>query len=176
MGDKTEGQSRVKNAEFTRERPFAKGNAGRPKGSRNTGTLLAEALLQENAAVLVQGAIDDAKRGFHASRKWCLDRLVPKRDRTLEIELPRIESAADAAQALARLAELVAVGEVTPAEARSLSTLVERYRDTLDVAAMERRLGELENAVQFLREQVSQLTRRDETAPEAGESAVARPA
>jgi hypothetical protein len=165
MDDQTKPASRVKNAEFTRGRPFAKGNPGRPKGSRNVGTLLAEALLQDNAADLVKEAIEDSKRGHGPAMRWCLDRLVPKRDRILEIDLPEVKTAEDAAEALSRITQLVADGEITPAEARALATLVESHSKTLDVAAMERRLAELENAVQYLRIQVSDLTRSEAMEP-----------
>jgi hypothetical protein len=167
MNDTVEHRSRVKNAGFTRGRPFAKGNAGRPKGARNKGTLVAEALLQDGAGDLMQRALEDSKKGYGATLRWCLDRLMPKRDRTLDLDLPPVVTAADAAQLSARLIALVAEGEITPAEARTLATLVEGFRETLDTAALQSRVAELEQAVQFLRGQVSDLTlqERAETAP-----------
>lgn len=165
MNQPLEHTPRVKNAESTRGRPFAKGNPGRPKGSRNKGTLVAEALLQDGAGEIMQRALEDSKKGYGATLRWCLDRLMPKRDRTVNFELPPIESAADAAAVLARLTALVAEGELTPAEARSVASLVTNYRETLDVAEMKNRVVELEDAVRFLRVQVSELTLRDEGAP-----------
>lgn len=161
MDDTVEHRARVKNAGFTRGRPFAKGNPGRPKGARNKGTLVAEALLQDGAGDLMQRALEDSKKGYGATLRWCLDRLMPKRDRTLDLDLPPVVTAADAAQLSARLIALVAEGEITPAEARTLATLVEGFRETLDTAALQSRVAELEQAVQFLRGQVSDLTLRE---------------
>ena len=158
MNDTPEHPSHVKNAGFTRGRPFEKGNPGRPKGTRNKGTLVAEALLQEGAGDLMQRALEDSRKGYGATLRWCLDRLMPKRDRTLDLDLPPVATAADAAELSARLIALVAEGEITPAEARTLATLVEGFRETLDVAALQTRVAELEHAVQFLRSQVSDLT------------------
>ncbi len=167
MNQPLEHTPRVKNAEFTRGRPVAQGNPWRPKGSRNKGTLVAEALLQDGADEIIQRALEDSKKGYGATLRWCLDWLLPKRDRTVDLELTPIESVADAAAVLARLTALVAEGEVTPAEARSVASLVNSYRETLDVAEMKKRVTELEDAVRFLRVQVSELTLRDDGAAPA---------
>jgi hypothetical protein len=55
----TEENAPRKNAEFTRGRPFAKGNAGRPPGAKNRATAIAHALLAGEEAELVrkEGAI-----------------------------------------------------------------------------------------------------------------------
>jgi hypothetical protein len=50
-----------KNAEFTRGRPFAKGNGGRPKGSRNRTTVVAQALLAGEETEILRKAIEVAK-------------------------------------------------------------------------------------------------------------------
>jgi len=43
-----------KNAEFTRGRPFSKGNPGRPRGSKNRTTAIAQAFLADEDVELVR--------------------------------------------------------------------------------------------------------------------------
>jgi hypothetical protein len=50
------------NAENTRGRPFAKGNAGRPCGALNKTTLAAQALLDGEAEALTRKAVEMALR------------------------------------------------------------------------------------------------------------------
>ena len=52
-----------KNASSTRGRPFAKGNTGRPKGSRNKVTVAVETLLDGDAERLTRKAIELAMEG-----------------------------------------------------------------------------------------------------------------
>jgi hypothetical protein len=61
----------------TRGRPFAPGNPGRPKGSRNKATLAAEALLDGEAEALTRKAIELALAG----------------DVTAEVRLRKLEAA-----------------------------------------------------------------------------------
>ena len=65
----------------TRGRPFPKGEsgnpAGRPKGARNRTTLLAEALLEDDAEPLMRKIIDDAMAGDRAARRFLASRLIP---------------------------------------------------------------------------------------------------
>src|ERR1700686_4992580 len=84
--------------------PFTKGvsgnPAGRPVGSRNAATEMAQALLDGEGAALMRKCIDDALGGDKSAMKLCLERLVPRRGRAVRLELPPIESAADIAPAL----------------------------------------------------------------------------
>jgi hypothetical protein len=59
-----------KNAEFTRGRPFAKGNPGRPRGSKNRTTAIAQALLADEETELVRKGIEVAKAGDVQMLKW----------------------------------------------------------------------------------------------------------
>ena len=77
-----------KNAEFTRGRPFAQGNPGRPRGSKNRTTAIAQALLANEETELVRKGIELAKAGDVQMLKFLLDRLLPK-DRLIKIDMPR---------------------------------------------------------------------------------------
>jgi hypothetical protein len=67
-------------------------------------------------------------------------RRLPRRDRSVRFQLPALQSAADAASALAALTAAVAAGEVTPGEAAELSKPIEAYVRALEVTEFDRRL------------------------------------
>ena len=131
-------------------RPFTKGvsgnPAGRPAGSRNAATEMAQALLDGEADALVRRCVELALDGNPAAMKLCLERLVPRRGRAVKLELPPIESAADIAPAMGAIARAVAEGGLSPYDAAELSRLVESWVRALEVADFERRLTELEAA------------------------------
>jgi hypothetical protein len=121
------------NAGRKRDGTFAKGfvanPAGKPKGTRHHATRLAEALIDGRAKELVDKAVDMALAGDPTALRIVMDRLCPpRRERTIGLEMPSIKSAADLITAAAALSEATAAGEITPGEAASLSTLVERDR------------------------------------------------
>jgi hypothetical protein len=91
----TEENTPRKNAEFTRGRPFAEGNPGRPRGSKNRTTVIAQALLAEEESELVRKAVELAKAGDVPMLKFLLDRLLPK-ERLIKIDLPRLDFADEA--------------------------------------------------------------------------------
>lgn len=80
-------------------RPGQSGNPnGRPKGSRNRATLLAQELLGDEGETIMRKAIDLAKSGDKLALKLCLERIVPRPGRTLEIDLPAVKKADDLVQ------------------------------------------------------------------------------
>jgi len=83
----------------TRGRPFANGNPGRKRGSRNRTTITAAALLEGEAEELMRKAIELAKAGDVVMLKFLLGRILP-RERPIELELPLMEFADDAVEAL----------------------------------------------------------------------------
>jgi hypothetical protein len=91
---------------------------GRPAGSRNGVTLACESLLEGQAEALTQKAVDMALAGDTVALKLCIDRIFPPRkDRPVTFPLPPINSARDAADIAAAVAEAVAAGQLTPSEA-----------------------------------------------------------
>ena len=129
--------------------PFEKGQSGnpggRPPGARNKATLMAELLLQGEAEEMTRLVIERAKAGDMAALRMCLDRLVPPcRHRPIVFELPPLESAQDAASALAAITAGVAAGELTPAEAGELSGLVDGFVRVLEATVLEERVAWLE--------------------------------
>ena len=109
-----------------RGRPFAKGNAGRKRGSRNKATLIAAAVLEGEQPELLRIAIDIAKSGNVPMLKFLLGRWLP-RDRLVRIDLPDIVSASDAVNALRHILRSVSEGAISPAEGAALGALISLF-------------------------------------------------
>jgi len=75
----------------------------------------------------------------------------PRRERSVRFELPPIESAADAAAAMASITGAVAAGQITPGEAAELSRLVEAFVSAIQASSFDQRLQVLEGEVEAKR-------------------------
>jgi hypothetical protein len=119
--------------------------AGRPAGSRNSATLACEALLEGQAEALTQKAVDMALAGDTVALKLCLERIYPARkDRPVTFALPPINSARDAADIAAAIAEAVAAGHVTPSEAAEIGKVIEIYVKAYQTAELDDRIARVE--------------------------------
>jgi len=88
----------------SRGRPFTKGRSGnpggRPRGSINRSTRAAQLLFDGEATALSRKAVELALAGDPTALRLCLDRTVaPRRDRSVELSLPPIDSEAELAEA-----------------------------------------------------------------------------
>ena len=149
-------QKTAKTARKGRGRPFAKGQSGnpggRPRGSTNRATRAAERLLDGEATALTRKAVELALAGDPAALRLCLDRAVaPRRERSVELALPPIRSAADILGAIKVVAGAVGRGAITPGEGAAISQMIESFLRAVDASDFENRLRQLEE---------SQATRR----------------
>ena len=126
-----------------RGRPFSKGNGGRRPGSKNQGTLIRAALSDGDKEQLVRKGIELAKAGNVPMLQLFLSRLLP-RERTIQIDLPKMEFADDAVEALGAIVHAVAEGSVTPGEGAALANLVNSYCRAIDIADLAKRMDALE--------------------------------
>jgi hypothetical protein len=140
----------AKSEEKQRGRPFPKGVSGNPRGTRPGSqhkiTKRLQSLILPAAPKILAGIIRDAEAGDEEARKIFV-KLLPKIPRfaaTL-IELPKIETAKEAAAQIAELLTRAASGEV---DLETLDTVVEALR--VFIAAHER--TELEAEVEKYRE------------------------
>ena len=126
--------------------PGQSGNPnGRPAGSRNKATVAIEKLLEDDAETIIKKAMEMAKSGDATLIRLCLRRLCPpRRDRYIPFALPEMNSPADALEAVARITDAVAAGELTPGEAAALSQLVGNYAKALEVIDLDERVSRLE--------------------------------
>src|SRR5262249_24385079 len=117
---------------------------GRPPGSRNRATELAEALLDGEAEALIRKLLDLALAGDPAALKLCLERIVPRRERTLRFAAPKIESAADIAAACGAITAAAAEGAIGPADAAELMRMIDIAMRAIAAGDFDRRLRLLE--------------------------------
>jgi hypothetical protein len=135
-----------------RGRPFSNGNPGRKPGSKNRTTAVAEALLRDEEVQLVRKAIELAKGGDVPMLKFLLDRILPK-DRPVEVNLPPLDCARDAIEAIAQVVRAVAEGRIAPSEGNALAQLISAYSRALDVAELQAQMDEI-------RQELAQLTKK----------------
>lgn len=133
------------NAAKTRGRPFAPGNAGRPRGARHKTSLAIEALLEGQHKALTQKAISMALAGDITALRLCLERLAPaKRDAPIRITLPQLSSAGDAVAASSSIIAAVSAGELTPSEGGALMTILGAHLKFVETLDLEVRIQQLE--------------------------------
>jgi hypothetical protein len=124
---------------------FGKGNPGKPRGARHKATQAALALIDGEGEALTRKAIDMALAGDSVALRLCLERLAPPRkDAPVRFDLPAMEGAESAAQAMGAILSSVAKGDLTPSEAGALAGIVEGYRKTLELTELEARIKALE--------------------------------
>ena len=132
---------------------FAKGTSGnpsgRPVGSRNQSTLLLEELLDGEGEALTRKAIELALQGDSIALRLCMERLLPvRKDRKISLSLPDVSQIQDARTAIASILAAVGQGQITPNEAEKLTAIVEAQGRMVVEQDFERRITELENAIQ----------------------------
>ena len=137
----------------TRGRPFEPGRSGnpngRPKGARNRITRAFEELIDGKAEALVAKLIDKALQGDSSLLRALLSRTVPaQRARTVELELPRIKTAADAPAASAAVLTACSCGEISPAEAAEFMALIKTHVGIIEAAGLDARLSAVESKLQ----------------------------
>ena len=119
-------------------RPGQSGNpAGRPRGSRNKATIIAEKLFDDSAGDLTKAAIARALDGDPAMLRACMDRIAPRlRRRPVDFDMPPLVTLADAPPAINAIAQGLAHGEFDRDEAAVLLRIVREFMRAL--AAVER--------------------------------------
>src|SRR5262249_33226426 len=90
-------------------------------------------------------AVDKALQGDSAMLRALLKTLVPpRRERTVEFELPKIESAADSLKASSAVLTACADGELTPHEAGQIMALISTHARAIEVPELKQRATALE--------------------------------
>ncbi len=126
-----------------RGRPFAKGNGGRRPGSKNRSSLILAALSDGDKEELVRKGLEIAKAGDVSMLKFFLSRILP-RERLVRIDLPQMEFADDAVEALGAIVRAVSEGSISPSEGADVANLVNSYSRAIDIADLVKRLDALE--------------------------------
>ena len=130
-----------------RGRPFQPGNKagrGRPRGSRNKATLMAQALLDAHSEALIKKCLHMALTGDAAAMRLYIERLLPRRELPVSVAPMRGGTAAQIAQTLDVLLKNVSSGQLTPTEAQTLASILEHRRRAIETEEHEARLRTLE--------------------------------
>jgi hypothetical protein len=113
------------NAGREQDRRFSPGCSGNPAGkkvgTRHKATQAALALLSGEVDGLTRKAVELTLAGDVTVLRLCLERLVPPcREAPISLDLPRLETRADASRVLSFLLAEAGRGEVTPGEAENM--------------------------------------------------------
>ena len=127
-------------------KPGQSGNpAGRPEGSRNKASLMAEKLMEGDTKEVIMAVIEKAKGGDIQAAKLILDRIVPlRKGRPVQIDLPDMTEAVDVVKALSATLKAVSDGTLTPDEAQALGHVLEGQRRAIETTELEDRIKVLE--------------------------------
>lgn len=130
---------------------FQKGKSGnpqgKPKGARHKSTLLAEQLFSNEIQEICKTVIEEAKSGDMQAAKIILDRLFPPRkDRYIDIELPKIETYKDMNRAMSCIVNAVGSGQISPSEGEALARIIDIQAKAIELTEFESRLSALEEA------------------------------
>src|SRR5262249_55639945 len=118
-----------------------------PIGSRNQSTLFFEELLNGQGEALIQKGIELSLKGDTRALTICWDRLLPARkDRVVELHLPKITDMNTVSAALASVVTAVAEARITPGEAESLARVLETQMRVVEFGSLVERVSELEKA------------------------------
>ncbi len=140
----------------TRRGQFAKGTSGnpsgRPCGSRNKATLLAEQLIQDDAEAIVGKLVELAKKGEPHALRLCVERLVSvRKERTIDLDVRPMENTHDLPLTFPDVLIAVAEGRITPGEGQSLANMMVAHSQNLQANELARRVQELESHLEEIR-------------------------
>ena len=139
-------KAEVETPKKIRGRPFQPGNPGRPLGSKNRTTRLLEQLMADEGEKLTRKVIDLALAGEVSCIKFCLDRLLPRRNgRPVDFVLPAVNDARDIVPTMAAITTGVNNGDLTAEEAVQLVHVLEGYTKILETHDHATRLEILES-------------------------------
>jgi hypothetical protein len=138
-----------------RGRPFkpgVSGNAsGRPTGSRNRATVMAEAISEEDALAITRSVVSKATKGDMTAARIVLDRLwPPARGRAISMSLPPVDDAAGVLAAHGALIKAITEGLISVEEASALSQLLTAQSKAIESTETEARLRAIEEQIAAL--------------------------
>ncbi len=126
--------------------PGQSGNPkGKPKGTKNHATRLADSLLDGETEKLTRKVVELALNGDTTALRLCLERICPPRkSRPVNITLPETQTVDGVAEAQAEVVQAVASGDLTPEEGISITNILEARRKAIETHDHESRIAALE--------------------------------
>jgi len=131
--------------EQQRGRPFkpgVSGNAsGRPRGSRNRATVMAEAVSEADAIAITRAVVSKAMAGDAVAARLVLDRLWPApKGRQVSFPIPPTNDAAGVLAAHAALLQSIGTGSLTIDEAVVVSQALSLHLKMIESTEVQQRL------------------------------------
>jgi hypothetical protein len=134
-----------KDGAIARGRPFAKGNPGKPPGTRAKVSVLAERMYGDETGEIVRAIIDAAIAGDPTAMKLCADRISPVlKSRPMVLDIGDVVDGESALAAIERVIAMVAAGNLAPDEGAATVGLIRQYFDAFEAAELEARIRKLE--------------------------------
>ena len=130
-----------------RGRPFPPGNhfgKGRPKGSRNKKTLLAQEILDSRGEAVLSRAFDMAEKGDPQLIRTLLPYIMKSKETTPRLSPLPMGTTSELVQSSESVLSKVALGEISMDDAAKLLAMLEQRRKILEAESFERRLRTLE--------------------------------
>src|SRR5262245_12331165 len=128
-----------------RGRPFKPGNPGRPPGSKNKTTRMAEQLVEGQAEQLVQKVLEFAQAGNVAALRMVLDRVwPPRKGQPVNVVIPPINTSEHLLAAMASMWTATRQAGLTPAEAGPLCIVIDCLIHAIETHDMAKRIAALE--------------------------------
>jgi Family of unknown function (DUF5681) len=118
---------------------------GRPRGARDARTVILGQLLDADGAAIVSRLVEQAKAGEAWAVRLVIERLLPRHERRVSVELPTVTDAASVGGAIAAVIDLAADGQLTIEEARGFLGLIEQQRRSVETSDLAIRLELLES-------------------------------
>lgn len=146
MTVETDNPAKAGEKKDTRFKPGQSGNpAGKKPGTRHKVSVLAEKLMSDDVENVVKSIIKAAVDGDIAASKLILERVVPARkDATISIDLPEINTIEDVATAMGIIVKAAASAEIGLSEADALTKLVQGMSQALEMSEVTKRIAALE--------------------------------
>ena len=119
-------------------KPGLSGNpAGRPNGSKNKLTLLAQKLLENGAEEIITAIIEKAKAGDSTAQRLCMERIMPPmRSSVIQINLPKLETPQGILKGYDVLFDALGKGDLTLEELDRLSDILENKRKAIETVIL----------------------------------------
>jgi uncharacterized protein DUF5681 len=118
--------------------------AGRPRGSRDAKTVALAELVDGSGEAIVKKLCASAESGAPWAIRLVVEKILPRIERRVDVELGAVETASEVGLAIARVIALAADGSLTIEEAQAFLRLLEVQRRAIETSDLAVRLELLE--------------------------------